>query len=253
MRRAPPLQVGRLRRARPAVLLALLTLYPGPLWADDRASGLAPPRGDRADRDARESHGASASDDFAFDLLVATVLPLTIGVTLLLEMPAGIQVRVSGGVVPPVYADAINDVGQAWSIWGDGTASALSEVLRDSIVLEAALGIRPGSGPLEVAVGYVLFWSEGPAPVLASAAAASLSVSAYAIHAELGVRAPIGDALVFRVAIGWLHTLAHDVSLRPPESGASTELGPAESMIGDWIGRYGLGPTLSASFGAHFD
>lgn len=248
--------------ATACVLAATLVVgpTPAPVRADEGAHGLASPRlaaghavaGSDA---ARGRDSAAPEPEWGLDLVATTLLPLTVGGMMIVEMPGGIQVRVGAGVVVPVFVDGINDVGAAWSLWDDQTSSALSELLVDALVLEAALGIRPGRGPLELSVGYVLFWSECPAPRLASLEATALSVSAYAIHAELGVRAPVGDWVVFRVAVGWLHTLAQSVvaGMRDPSAPESEAVQAfVESTIGGWVMAYGLGPTLSASIGIHF-
>ena len=128
--------------------------------ADDCALGLSPPRPPAAstERDVASPAERTPTGDvrWGFDLVAGLMLPLSVGGTMILEMPYGLQLRLGGGVVPSPLIDGINDVGEAWALWTPDTASALSQLLVDSIVLEAALGIRPAWGPLEFSVGYVL-------------------------------------------------------------------------------------------------
>ena len=81
---------------------------------------------------------------------------------------------------------------------------------------------------------------------------------ATAVHAadlvaipQLGLRIPIGDVLVVRLGLGWLHTVAQSVAVGM-EDDSSVEASPLEAIVSDWIARYGFGPTLRLSVGLHF-
>lgn len=189
------------------------------------------------------------------DLSATTLIPLAVGGAMQLEFWEGLFVRLSGSVIIPAYVDGINDVGQSYGIWDETTASAISELLVDAIVLEGGLGIRPLNGPLELSVSYFLLWSEGPGPAALAMQDQTLSLSVYAVHGELAIRMPLGDAIVMRIGVGWLHSVGRDVTIRaaPGESEEARLIRTtAETMVGSWISQYGMGPTLTAGLGIHF-
>lgn len=192
----------------------------------------------------------------SFDLYATTLVPLALGGAMHFEMWEGIFVRVSGSVVIPAYVDAINDVGQSYGIWDDATSSSISELLVDSIVIDAAVGIRPLNGPIELSVAYFMLWSEGPGPRALGMQEQIMSVTVYAVHGELALRIPLGDALVMRLGLGWVHSVGRDVTLRAAEGEsdeARAERTVVQTMLGEWISQYGMGPTVTAGLGIHFE
>jgi hypothetical protein len=245
------------------VLAVAVWLMPAPARADDgRALGSPWPAAPVADAvpvddgERAESSAPGPSSGPSFDLSATTMVPLTVGGAMHFEIWEGIFLRVQGAVIVPAYVDGINDVGRGYGIWDEATASTLSEILVDSLVIESTVGIRPLGGPLELSVGHVLIWSEGPGPSSMSMQTQTLSISVHAVHAELGIRMPLGDALVMRIAAGWLHGVGQDVRISSSPGATAEEEAirtGAESTMRDWIARYGMGPTLSASLGIHFE
>jgi hypothetical protein len=241
------------------VLLALeLSGAPAAL-ADGRGTDLASPALPTATAAAIESHhddGGEHGDGPRLDLLATTLVPLAVGGAMHLDLLAGFFLRVQASVVVPAYVDAINDVGQGYGVWDDGTASAISGLLVDAVIFEGAVGVRPGGGPLELSVAYFMFWREGSAPAMMGLGARPLSVTVYAVHPELTLRMPLTDVLVMRVSLGWVHAVGTDARLgRLPEDGEAEDAArsAAESTIASWPAEYGMGPTLSASVGIHFE
>lgn len=243
-------------------VLALLaaSLAPSVALADGAESELAAPWAPVDVAAHEEAHDEAPppahASGLAFDLSAATLLPLAVGASMNFEIWEGIFLRVSGAVVIPAYVDGINDIGRGYGVWDEATASTLGEILVDSLVIQSSVGIRPLGGPLELSVGHLLFWSEGPGPTSMSMQSQTLSISVHAVHAELGIRMLLGDVLVMRIAAGWLHGVGQNVSLSSapgatPEDEAIRTA--AESMMRGWLAQYGMGPTLSASLGIHFE
>lgn len=251
--------------------LAILALLPTAARADGGGLDLASPRAPTGvapattEAPAHEAAHEAASDEHheegprdtpMLDLSAVTLVPLSVGGAMHLDLLAGIFVRVSGSVVIPAYVDAINDVGQSYGAWDATVAASLRELLVDSLVIEAAVGVRPLGGPFELSVAYFMLWSEGPAPAGMGLGERTMSVSIYAVHPELGIRIPMAGWIVMRVQLGWVHTVGVATTLgRSPTDDPTADAlrTAAESSLADTVRSYGMGPSLAASVGIHFE
>lgn len=222
----------------------------------DLASPARPTANDESPPPEASAHEDAHGETPQLDLMVTTLVPLAVGGAMQLDLLAGLFLRVQGSVIVPAYVDAINDVGQGYGVWDAGTAAAIDDLLVDAVIIEAAAGVRPFDGPLELSVAYFMLWREGTAPAMMGLGQRPLSVTVYAVHPELAVRMPLGSWLVMRIAVGWVHAVATDARI-----GALADDGDAEqaaraageATIGTWLSSYGMGPTLSGSLGFHFE
>jgi hypothetical protein len=59
-----------------------------------------------------------------------------------------------------------------------------------------------------------------------------------------------------RISVGWVHAVATDARIGAlPEDGEAEEAArlAGQDTIATWLSSYGMGPTLSASLGVHFE
>lgn len=241
---------------RPALACLGLLLFAVPARADDGGRGLATPSVGRHHLDRDGGADDPHRDTPQLDLFSTTIVPLSVGGGMHLDLVAGLFLRAQASVVIPAYIDAVNDVGMSAGIWDAGTAVAIRELLVDGLVLEGALGLRPFDGPVELSVAYFMLWQQGRTPTMLGLGDRTLSMTIYAVHPEIGVRVPLGSWLVFRLSLGWVHRVAVDARIGSRnddgDDGEAARVAGEEVLRG-WLDGNAMGPTLGASLGLHFE
>lgn len=242
---------------RTALVCLALLAFASDARADGGGLGLATPS---AGRHHLDSEGPSSEDEHRdtprLDLFSTTLLPLSVGGGMHLDLIAGVFLRVQASLVISAYVDAVNDVGMSFGLWDAGTAVAVRELLTDALVLEGGIGLRPFDGPVELSVAYFMLWRQGVSPELLGLGDRTMSLTIYAVHPELGVRIPLGSWLVMRIAVGWVHRVGVDGHIGTrPDDGDDEEAArlAGQQTLNGWLDAHALGPTLGASLGLHFE
>ncbi|MFK7984517.1 MAG: hypothetical protein AB8I08_00670 [Sandaracinaceae bacterium] len=211
---------------------------------------------------------SAPSTSWAFDLSVASSLPLGWELEAQATAPEGFFVRASAGHMPSPYLE--------------GVASALgdAEVYRprlrpvvDDVVANGAWTVRAAVGwtafdGLELALGYTLLAAEtGMRPNSVAAAlntsvrftpgmdSVPLTVRLHAVSGRVGWRALLDEMWTLRVALGWTHTFAVDTELDVPAEMRERDGDPAstlESRLADGLREYGFTPEVSLALGVRF-
>ena len=236
-----------------ALTTMLVLLAPSRMHADTGARSLGDPV---------QPRGATASHDFALDLLADATLPLSLGARVALEVPGHFLFYVTAGAVAAPFVDAILDVGTGWGAFSDRDAQVCRTLLGGATLFEAGLGLRPAGTPgIEISVGYVLLWShrtvspeELGLPTLASTTsvpALGLDLAIDAIHVELAWQTQLLDIVTLRISAGWLHAFEHQVSLvaEQPSPDVAATLDTMEARLALEVGRRAFGPTVGLALG----
>lgn len=209
-----------------------------------------------------------AAESWAFDLSVASSLPLGWELEGQATAPAGFFVRASVGHMPSPYLDGVASALGDAGVYRPRLRPVVDDVIGNGAwTVRAAVGWTAFDG-LEVALGYTLLAAEtGMRPESVSAALNTsvrwppgmttipLTVRLHAVGGRVGWRAMIDDAVTFRVGLGWTHTFAVDSRLDVPEEMRAGDGDPAstlESRLAEGLREYGFTPEVSLSLGYRF-
>lgn len=205
----------------------------------------------------------------AFDLLVGTHFPVSIGADAQLELPLRILLRLHFGWMPPAYIDAINGVATGFNWYNTATANLVSAAVDHAFVFRSGLGFRPFPGEgFELSAGYTMVMGGGSltsaevieaasgAPLLLSSTAElPMSTTLHAFHAEVNWRWVIEEHWVIVVGVGYVHTLAADTRIEAPASSiarVSDAFTQAEVYLDDILTTYGIAPVVKLRTGFRF-
>lgn len=230
-------------------------------------------RGRRRDA-ARDRDGAEAPPDpgrvFHLGLEAVNDFPLDVGGQLTFEMPYGLRLSTSFGVLPRAFVDAISSVAVDAGLYDDNAATLVSNALENAFVWRLHAGWRPFPSAgfyLEVGYGMVSVGSRASsADVVAALTGQTLPAGVpsdlgvdlestiHMVDIEIGWELVVASHLVLRLALGAALTVGASTQITP-DSSVSGYLpvqqyaGEAEATIDDALTSYAFLPTLSIALG----
>ena len=199
-----------------------------------------------------------------------TIVPLTVGAKLTLEMPWRIRASVGAGWLPGGYVDLINAVVVAAGGYDENTARVIRSSLESSLILRFHLGWRPFRAygfVLEAGYGLVVLGGAVATEDLLSVATGitpprepvshrdyDVSSTLHMVDLELSYRWVLGPGIVLRVGVGFSGTVGAQSHVSPRY--LPMRMGPvntftkaAENYLDDTYESYVFTPTITAAVG----
>lgn len=216
--------------------------------------------------------GTTRRDLFALDVTATTVIPLSVGPEISLELPGRVLAQVHLGWMPELYSGTLTD-----SLEGAGAYDAAMSALIDGALQQAttwrlAAGWRPfESAGLELTVGYAHVSLDGASttgeimPLVPDDVAErleeelgdvdlTLNSSIHHFTIAAGWRWLVADRVVIRAHLGYLQAFESSSSLDIEGFSELTELASptVESVLHDHYMRYIKIPVLGFGVGYRF-
>ena len=146
------------------------------------------------------------------------------GVRGTLEVPGRVRLVASGGVLPPPYLEAMNEVLIARGRLDPHAARLIEDALEDALVLRFHLGWRPAPQlGLQLETGYSWVGLGGDTtavdvlyvktktnwdPYLDKSYRFGVDAAMHRVEASVGYALPLGRHALLRCDLGWSHTVS---------------------------------------------
>jgi hypothetical protein len=197
------------------------------------------------------SSGA-ASAQLHLDVEAGTDFPISVGGGLRLEVPYGIRIGTTVGVMPSGYVQAINAAVVSAGGYTESTADLVETTLQSSLAWRTHVGWIASFG-LYVDVGYGLITlgggSSGEAIVASATGTAipegssgdrqyDVSSTLHMFDVEIGWQGVFWDSMVVRAALGFAGTLAATSSVDQQFATSTTAGQRAVDRFEDWAEGY---------------
>jgi hypothetical protein len=173
--------------------------------------------------------------------------------------------------MPNAYVELINATATGFDWYNEATATLVEAAVDRSFVFRLSAGFRPfEEHGFELWAGYTLVTAGGgiagselieeASGQMVDRAGAELPVSStlHALHGSLGWRWLVKEHYLFRVGIGWVHTVASKTNIGRDDVGreggaVERALAAAESYMDDDVfGAYGFSATARVTAGYRF-
>jgi hypothetical protein len=261
---------------RPVLLALLLSNAFGAVEAG--AESLDPPRTTGPSPGATGEGGDATPrrgtwrDPFALDLSAVTLVPLSIGPELDVELPGRILAQVHVGWMPELYSQTLTDALENAGVYDDTVGALIDGALQSATTWRIAAGWRPfEKHGLEVTVGYAHVSLEGATttaelePLVSPEVAEELNAelgnvgirlrsNIHHVTALVGWRWLIAERLVVRANLGYMQAFDSSSSLEIESNPELTGLAAptVESVLHDHYMRYIKIPVVGLGVGYRF-
>jgi hypothetical protein len=244
------------------------------------AEGLDPPREAEAGRPgvARGDAGSPLArrgtwrDPFALDISAVTLVPLSIGPELDIELPGRILAQVHVGWMPELYSQTLTDALENAGVYDDTVGALIDGALQSATTWRLAAGWRPfAKHGLEITLGYAHVSLEGATttaelePLVSPDVAEELNAELgnvrirldsriHHVTAQVGWRWLIAERLVVRANLGYMQAFDSSTSLNIQANPEVTRLAAptVESVLHDHYMRFIKIPVVGLGVGYRF-
>ncbi len=219
---------------------------------------------------ARALHGPWRDEPFpvAFDIAVATHVPVSFGAEANLTFPRGLLLRAHVGFLPAPYLELIHGVAQHLGAYDENIGHVVERFGSSAFVFRVSGGIRPVPGyGFEILAGYTMIDGGTEISVLdferitgyamnyPGLDSARLSATLHAIHAEIGWSGLLWDHFVIRCSIGWVHTIDARGHVEVPSmlrARADGRIEEIEENVRNSVESWGFSPEIRFALGYRF-
>lgn len=215
---------------------------------------------------------AARRDLFALDVTATTLVPLSVGPEVSLELPGRVLAQVHLGWMPEIYSGTLTDSLEDAGVYDEAVGALIDGALERATTWRLAAGWRPfESAGLELTVGYAHVSLDGATttseitPLVSDDVAerleeelgdAGLTVDSSIHHFTIaaGWRWLIADRVVIRAHLGYLQAFSSSSSLDIEGFSELTELASptVDSVLNDHYMRYIKIPVLGFGVGYRF-
>lgn len=215
---------------------------------------------------------AARRDPFALDVTANTLVPLSIGPEVTVELPGRVLAQVHVGWMPELYSETLTDSLEDAGVYDAAVGALIDGALQSATTWRLAAGWRPfASAGLELTAGYAHVSLDGATttgeitPLVDDEVAerldaeigdVGLTLDSSIHHLTLGAgwRWLLADRVVIRAHVGYLQAFDSSSSLDIEGFSELTELAsPAvESVLHDHYMRYVRIPVVGLGVGYRF-
>jgi hypothetical protein len=204
----------------------------------------------------------------AFDIAVATHVPVSFGVEGNLTFPWGLLLRAHVGFLPSPYIELVNGIAYNLRAYDENIGRVVERSGSSAFVFRVSGGIRPVPGyGFEVLAGYTMIDGGTEISVLdferitgyamnyPGLESARISATLHAFHAEIGWSGLLWDHLVVRFSIGWVHTIDVQGHVEVPSMlriRAGGRIEEVEDGIRESVRTWGFSPEFRFALGYRF-
>lgn len=205
------------------------------------------------------------TDRWSVDLSLANSIPSGVGLAVDIESPFGVTFSAGGGHTPAAYLGLVTDAVQGAGVLQPEGRRLVNELQRNG-AWYASLGVGARLAEvLELRASYLfLTLSADPSvdavreamggarlpPVTVDSVPSFVQI--HALQARIGGRALLGERVVFRFGVGWIHRVAGRFGAQLPEQLQNDPQGRLTALydrVGQAIARYGFTPELYLQLG----
>jgi hypothetical protein len=240
----------------------------GSASAVPRASSAAPPSNDEPVRHSRTAH----RDPFALDLALSTLVPVSVGPDLSVELPGRVLLQAHLGWMPDLYSRTLTDTLEDAGAYDNAVGTLVDGALQSSTTWHLGAGFRPFAKlGFELRLGYAYVSLDGASstaeiiPLVNPEIAERLNTEIgnlginldSQIHhftAAAGWRWLIADRVVVRATLGYMQAFDSNSSLQIEAFPELTRLAAptVESVLHDHYMRYIKIPVVGLAVGYRF-
>jgi hypothetical protein len=226
-------------------------------------SGDTPPRAIR---------GSPRSDPFALDVMASTLIPLSIGPEVSVELPGRILAQAHLGWMPELYSQTLTDSLEDAGVYDDTVGALIDGAMQGATAFRLAAGWRPfASAGLELTLGYAYVSLDGATttgelrPLVSEDVAERLDAevgnvgltlesSIHHLTVAAGWRWLVAERVVIRANLGYMQAIDSSSTFEIASFPELTRLAEptVDSVLHDHYTRYITIPVVGLAVGYRF-